>query len=136
MSDSVTVQDFMQRDLVTFSPEMDVLEAARTLIDKRVSGAPVVDQIGNLVGVLSEKDCIEVALSAGYYEEWGGRVEEYMNRDIATVDADSSIIDVARRFVNEEYRRFPVLREGRLVGQISRRDILKALSTLWWSGKA
>jgi CBS domain-containing protein len=135
MKQPITVQEFMSRDLVKFLPGMDVLEAARILVDKRISGAPVVDPLGNLLGVLSEKDCLKTALSAGYHEEWGGRVEEYMSRGVVTLEADTSVIDAARRFLDEGYRRYPVVSEGRLVGLISRRDILRALSTLWWTGR-
>lgn len=131
MSEPITVQDFMTRDVVTFDPDMDVLEAARILVEKGISGAPVMDRLGNLVGVLSEKDCLKIALSAGYHSEWGGRVAEYMHPEVATMNADVSIVDAARRFMEVKYRRFPVLKDERLVGVISRRDVLRALSTLW-----
>jgi predicted transcriptional regulator len=71
-----------------------------------------------------------VALEAGYHDEWGGQVKEYMNPDISTIDADTSILDVANYFINAPYRRYPVMQENRLVGQISRRDVLKALQSL------
>jgi CBS domain-containing protein len=131
MSEPVTVQDFMTRDVITFDPDMDVLEAARVLVEKGISGAPVMDRLGNLVGVLSEKDCLKIALSAGYHSEWGGRVAEYMHPEVATMNAETSIVDAARRFMEVRYRRFPVLKDERLVGVISRRDVLRALSTLW-----
>ena len=133
MSELIAVRQFMARNLVTFQPDMDVMEAVRILVDKRISGAPVVDQIGNLVGVLSEKDCLRIALSAGYHEEWGGRVEEYMTRDVVSIDPDASIIDVAKRFLDGPHRRYPVLSQGRLVGLVSRRDILRALGQLSWT---
>jgi CBS domain-containing protein len=135
MVEEITVREFMARDLVKFSPDMDVLEAVRILVDKRISGAPVVDQVGNLVGVLSEKDCLQVALRAGYHEQWGGCVHEYMHKEVETIDAEASIIDAARRFAESRYRRYPVVEAGRLVGLISRRDVLRALSKLWWTGK-
>ena len=80
--------------------------------------------------MLSEKDCLKVALSAGYHGEWGGRVTEYMTPEVETVDADTSILDVARKFIEGRFRRFPVVKDNRLVGQISRRDVLKALQAL------
>jgi CBS domain-containing protein len=135
MAEEMSVREFMSRDLVKFFPDMDVLEAARILVDKRISGAPVVDQVGNLVGVLSEKDCLHVALEAGYHEQWGGRVGEYMHTGVDTIEADTSVIDAARRLAESRYRRLPVVDQGRLVGLISRRDVLRALSKLWWSGK-
>ncbi len=110
--------------------KMDVLEALRILLEKDAPGGPVVDKLGNLVGILSEKDCLSAALGASYHEEWGGRVSEFMHAEVETVDADASIADVAKLFMEREYKHFPVMHENRLVGQISRRDVLKALEQL------
>ena len=91
MLKSVKVRDYMAANLVTLGPDMEILRAIHALIENRISGAPVVDEHGNLVGVLSEQDCMRVALNAGYHEEYGGRVSEYMSRDVRTVDGDTSI---------------------------------------------
>jgi CBS domain-containing protein len=131
MIKSVTVRDYMAASLVTLKPDMQILKAVHELVQNRISGAPVVDEEGNLVGVLSEQDCMKVALQAGYYEEFGGRVEEYMNKDVHTVDAEASIVDLAEMFLSAPYRRYPVMEDNRLVGQISRRDVLRALENLW-----
>jgi len=131
MPKPVTVRDYMSANLITFAPDTDILTAINRLIEKRISGAPVVDKQGNLVGILSEKDCLRVALQASYHGESAGTVAEYMHADVRTVDADANIADVAAMFLNEEYRRYPVMRHNRLVGQISRRDILRALEALW-----
>lgn len=131
MLKSVLVKDYMSANLVTFTPNMGVQQAIRLLIEKRISGAPVVDKVGDLVGILSEKDCMRIALTSGYHGESAGRVSEYMQPIVKTVDADDSIVEVASRFLQEDYRRYPVLKDNRLVGQISRRDVLKALETLW-----
>jgi len=124
------VKDYMSASLVTLSPTTAILEAARRLVEKRISGAPVVDQQGNLVGLLSEKDCMRIALQAGYHSEAAGTVAEYMNSVVKTVDADTNIVDVAMMFIEDDYRRYPVIKDGRLVGQISRRDVLRALAEL------
>ncbi len=131
MLKSVKVRDYMAAHLVTLSPDMEILRAIHTLVEHRISGAPVVDQRGNLVGVLSEQDCMRVALNAGYYEQYGGRVNEYMSKDVRTVEADASILELAQRFIDTPYRRYPVVQNNRLVGQISRRDVLRALENLW-----
>lgn len=127
MLKSVRVRDYMAASLVVLQPEMEILRAIHLFIENRISGAPVIDERGNLVGVLSELDCMRVALNAGYYDELGGRVSEYMSRDVRTVQADTSIIALAQMFLDTPYRRFPVLDNNRLVGQISRRDMLRAL---------
>jgi CBS domain-containing protein len=131
MPKSVTAKDYMSANLVTFTPEMDILKAISLLIEKRISGGPVVDKQGNLVGVLSEKDCLKVALNASYHSESAGTVAEYMRAQTQTVDADTNIVDIAAMFLRDDYRRYPVLKDNRLVGQISRRDVLKGLEDLW-----
>ncbi|MDQ1241170.1 MAG: hypothetical protein QG550_421 [Pseudomonadota bacterium] len=123
-------RDYMARNLVVLAPEMDVLHAIGIFVEKQISGAPVLDRFGTLVGMLSEKDCMRIALSAGYYGEWGGRVEEYMHAPVATIDADMPIVEVAQLFAEREYRRYPVTEDARLVGQISRSDVLRALQEI------
>jgi CBS domain-containing protein len=123
-------RDYMARSLVVLAPEMDVLHAIGIFVEKQISGAPVLDRFGTLVGMLSEKDCMRIALTAGYYGEWGGRVEEYMHAPVATIDADMPIVEVAQLFAEREYRRYPVTEDARLVGQISRSDVLRALQEL------
>ena len=123
MPRSAKVKDYMAASLVTFTPEMEIMDAIDTLVQHRISGAPVVDGHGNLVGVLSEQDCMKVALHSGYYGDPGGRVAEYMSTDIRTVDADTSIVELARTFLTAPYRRYPVLEDERLVGQLGRGEV-------------
>ena len=127
---SCVVKDYMARTLVTFKPETDVLDAVHTLVEHRIAGAPVVDDEGNLLGMLSEFDCMKVALNAGYHGIWGGPVRDFMSDGVETVDADMSIVDLAQVFINKKFRRFPVTQGTRLVGQISRRDVLRALESI------
>ena len=127
---SALVRDYMAGRLVTFKPEMDVLDAIHELLHNRIAGAPVVNDQGELIGMLSELDCLKVGLNAGYYGDQGGPVADYMTPDVETVDADTNIIDLAQRFLDTSFRRFPVVKDNRLVGQISRRDVLRALSKL------
>lgn len=127
---SALVKDYMTGKLVTFHPETDVLDAIKVLVERRIAGAPVIDEQGNLVGMLSEIDCMKIALQAGYHGQWGGPVSEYMTANPETVDANMSIIDLAQHFLDTSFRRFPVMKDHRLVGQISRRDVLRALSRL------
>jgi CBS domain-containing protein len=120
----------MAGHLVTFKPDMEVMDAIHELVKQRIAGAPVIDDKGDLVGMLSELDCMKVALNAGYYGDWGGPVADYMSTSVESVDADMNIVDLAQKFLESGFRRFPVLRNNRLVGQISRRDALRALSEL------
>ena len=131
MKESKTAKKAMSRALVTLAPDMDVLEALRILVEQRISGAPVVDQIGNLIGMLTERDCLQIALGAGYHSEDGGRVENFMTSKVVTIDADTPITEVAELFATSHFRRLPVMEQGRLIGIISRRDVLKQLEAAW-----
>ena len=127
---SGVVKDYMARTLVTFKPDTSVLDAVHVLVKNRIAGAPVVDDEGNLIGMLSELDCMRVALQAGYHGDYGGPVSDYMTKGVKTVDMEMSIIDLAQMFAEKGYRRFPVTDKNRLVGQISRRDVLRALEAI------
>ncbi len=123
----VRVRDFMVTKPVVFTRETDLLDAVRVLVDRHISGAPVVDERGNLVGVLTERDFLKAALVAGYHGERGGCVGDYMTRDVEAVNADDSLLDVAARFVETKYRRYPVMEDNRVVGVVARRDVLRAV---------
>ncbi|MFK8066994.1 MAG: CBS domain-containing protein [Gammaproteobacteria bacterium] len=127
---SIKVKEYMGRTRTTFTPDMDVLRAIHILIEQRISGAPVIDDHGNLIGFLSEKDCMKVALNAGYHGESGGRVSEFMANEIKTIDVETPIIELAEFFLKSPFRRYPVVEDNRLVGAISRRDVLMALEVM------
>jgi CBS domain-containing protein len=125
-----TARDYMSTRLVTLAPELDVLRAMQILLDERISGAPVIDPRGNLVGILTQRDCLAVAVQATYHQEPAGRVAQYMSHPVETLPASASLMQVIEAFLRSPYRRFPVVEAGRLVGQISRRDILRAILEL------
>ena len=131
MLETKTAKEAMSRHPITLHPEMEVLEAMRILVQERISGAPVVDQVGNLVGILTERDCMRVALDAGYFSEGGGRVDQFMSADPVTVEAHTPITEIAERFASSHFRRLPVMEQGKLVGVVSRRDVLKLLEAAW-----
>lgn len=125
------VSDYMTRELITLSPETEINHAMNLLLDHRISGAPVIDAEGTLVGVLSKKDCLRAAIAASYYREWGATVEAHMSKDVETLDAGIDILAAANAFVASRFRRFPVMENGALVGQISRADALRAMKESW-----
>lgn len=131
MSRSAKARDYMTARLITLTPGMEIQRAINLLLKHRISGAPVLDGEGRLVGILSKKDCLNVAFRASYHKEWGGPVSDYMSREVETVDAETDIIQVVERFLAGPYRRFPVMSNNQVVGQISRHDVLKALADLW-----
>jgi len=125
---SVKAQDYMCEALITFTPETDLFEAINQLVDNGITGAPVIDAKGNLVGLLSEADCLRAILTLTYHEEeMGGVVGDYMVAEVHTINYDADIIMVAEEFINNGRRRLPVVRDGKVIGQISRRDVLRAV---------
>ncbi len=131
MSEASTIGTYMTRDLVTFAPDLEINHAVARLIASKISGAPVVDDAGTLVGILTAKDSFQAALHASYYQGWGGVVADYMSTPVQTMDIGLDIVAAAEQFLASPYRRFPVMENGRLVGIISRLDLLRAFSRQW-----
>ncbi len=132
---SVKASDYMARDLVVFSPDTDLFQAIHQLLQRKISGAPVVNEEGVLVGMLSEVDCLRAILTLTYHEEeFGGKVAQYMSQDLCTIEYDADIIKVAETFIRNGMRRLPVVQRGKLVGQISRRDVLRAVEVFAQDG--
>jgi CBS domain-containing protein len=125
------VKDYMARHLVTLQPDDEVVRAIHTLIEHKIAGAPVMDKDGKLVGILTEKDCLKVAVSSSYYSEYIGLVSDFMSTEVEVMDAQDSIVAAAERFLNKRYHRYPVMDNNRLVGQISRTDVIRALGDYW-----
>lgn len=123
--------DYMTREVVALAPETSVHEAMRRLLASGISGAPVVDSRGDVVGMLTGRDIIGAIFEASYHKDLGGPVTDYMSGDVQTVDAGTDLMEVIEIFMKSPYRRFPVLSGTRLVGVISRRDVLRAIEELW-----
>lgn len=123
---SVKVRDYMATRLVTFHKNTNVVQAMDQFLKHSISGAPVVDDEGNLVGILSEVDLMQVVVQDSYYDESVGIVADYMRADVDTIEVDMDIYTLAEKFIKEHRRRYPVTSKGKLVGQISRRDVLRA----------
>lgn len=123
----IKVHQYMTKDLICFAPSTALANAIETLLHNKISGAPVVNAQGELVGMLSEGDCLKGILTGSYFEEAGVRVGDVMSDALLTVDVDTDIVKAAECFVERGLRRLPVMEEGKLVGQISRRDVLRAV---------
>jgi len=122
-----TAADIMARRLVTLAPETPVLLAMRTLLENRVSGAPVLDADGQLCGILSELDCMRILTSGQFSQDSHDEeacVHDVMTADVLTIHPDLDLFGIAHRFLGENVRRLPVVENGRLVGMVSRRDVL------------
>lgn len=124
------VRDYMATELMTFSPEMEIADAIDRLVESRFSGAPVVDGDGRLIGMLSEKDCLKVAVLSNMQGVEPGLVGDYMSSLLDSVTPELDLLEVANRFVRAPFKRFPVVEDGKLIGQISRADVLRAIREL------
>ena len=130
MTKALHAGDIMVTKLFTLRPETKLLDAAKLLIKKSISGAPVVDQDGNLIGVFSEKDVLTALIDAAYDEFPSSEVSSYMSRDLHRITEDVDPLKIAQIFKSEGLRRLPVVRGQQLVGQISRRDVMKSVVKL------
>jgi len=120
----------MTTKLITFTPDMEVMNAVHQLVKHGFSGAPVLDADGKLVGMLSQRDCLQVALIAAQDTCVAGPVRQFMSTHIVTVDPDTNLTQLASMFTTAPFRRYPVIENDRLVGQISRSDVLRAISKM------
>ncbi|MBD0778732.1 CBS domain-containing protein [Maribacter sp. ANRC-HE7] len=127
------VSDYMTTKLITFRPEQSVEDVIDALIRYKISGGPVVNDKNELVGIISEGDCIKHISDSRYYNlPTGGddTIEKKMAKNVETIDGNMNIFDAANKFLNDKRRRFPIVEGGKLVGQISQKDILKATMQL------
>ena len=99
-----------------------------TLIKKKISGGPVVNEKYELIGIISEGDCMKQISESRYYNHpmEDIKVEQHMIRNVDTIDGDMNVFDAANKFLESRHRRFQIIQDGKLVGQISQRDVLKA----------
>lgn len=124
----ILVEDYMSRKLVTFSPEQSILEVMESFAKHHISGGPVMDDNGFLVGIISEADCMKQISESRYFNQpiLDKSVERFMTKNVETIPHDMSIFDAAGIFDRHNRRRLPVMKDGLLVGQISRKDIVIA----------
>ena len=127
-TESITVSNYMTRNLITFKPDQSLMEVMHVLIKKKISGAPVVNDNYELVGIISEVDCIKQISESRYHNHpmEDIKVEDRMAKNIETIDGNMNVFDAANKFLESKYRRFPIVENGKLLGQISQMDVLKA----------
>lgn len=136
MLHSLRVADYMATKLVTLTPDTSIDQAIRELLTHRISGAPVIEG-DELVGMFSESDCLEEALQSGYHNMSSGSVKDVMSTQVVFVSPEDSILQVAEMFIKKGRHRLPVKdRNGKLVGQISRRDVIRAMDDITHSATA
>jgi CBS domain-containing protein len=128
MLQSVNLRDYMLPNPVKVRADDNVLDAMQVIIDNKISGVCVVDHDGNLVGILSELDCLRAVLGAIYNNDGIGMVSDHMATDnLVVAHPNEDIVDVAQDMLLKHKRRRPVVEDGKLIGQITCRQLLSAV---------
>lgn len=126
------VKDYMSTNLVTFMPHENIMDVAEKLITNKISGGCVVDENHKLIGLISEGDCMKQISDSRYYNMPmdNATVKKRMTCNVETIDGNMNIMDAAKLFIEKRFRRFPIVEYGKLVGQLSQSDVLRAASRL------
>ena len=124
----LTVSDIMSSQLVLFTPEQSIHAVMQAFVKHRISGGPVVDNKGILIGVISEADCMKEISDSRYFNMpiLDKSVGHFMTEKVDIIESNMSVFDAAAKFSKSSRRRYPVLQNGRLVGQVSRKDVVIA----------
>lgn len=125
----ILVSDYMTTNLITFKSDDSLDHVIEQLIAYNISGGPVVNDKNELIGIISETDCIKHISESKYYNmpaDTNNKVGKYMVKDVDTIDKNMNIFDAAFKFISSHRRRFPVTENGKLIGQLSQKDVLKA----------
>ena len=124
------VSDYMDKSFITLSPDIDVYQAIDIFLKKNITGAAVVDQKKRLLGILSEKDCLRILVHDAYSNLPSGIVADYMTRDVVTISPSLDIFSTADMFFTHTFRRLLIVENSKLVGQITRRDLLRVIQRI------
>lgn len=121
----ISIKPVMTREVITVTPKTPVYEALNLFLKHEISGMPVVNEQDNVVGILSEKDVMEILIDKNLDEK--KFVEDYMSTDVTSFSEETDAVDICRFFVRSNIRRVPIVKDGKLVGIVSRRDIVKII---------
>ncbi|MDY6903119.1 MAG: CBS domain-containing protein [Thermodesulfobacteriota bacterium] len=148
----ITVRDIMTSDPITVTPDTEITQAAKILVDKGINGLPVVDESGDLVGIICQSDLISqqkkfpiptfFTLLDGFIPTTTGRqlekeikkitavtVDQAMTLNPTTISPDDDITTLAGLMVDKNYHTIPVVEDGKLVGVVGKEDVLKTITT-------
>lgn len=130
--ESIVKYMVQQHNLVTVRPDQSINEVINIMIEKRISGAPVLDENRKLIGIISERDCLRIIVDQAYHNlpHSEPKVADYMTRDVKTMSPNNNVVEAATEFLNSPIRRMPVVENGVLIGQVSRIDILRAAKSI------
>ena len=122
----IPIKTVMKTDVITVRPEMPVFEALELLLTNEISGMPVVDAQNHVLGILSEKDVLEILIDPRL--DVKRTVEDYMSPHVTSFSEDGDAIEICQFFIRSNFRRVPIVKDGKLVGIVSRRDIVNVIN--------
>lgn len=126
-------KNVMTKNVISVKKQTGIYEAMRTMVENNVAGLPVVDDNMGLAGVITEKDVLKLLYAV---EDRPGCVEEFMSKDVISFDSEASLIDICECFINNSFRRVPIMSDGKVVGIISRKDVIAYILKLRHKDKA
>lgn len=126
-AEKITVRDCMSQSMILFSKDQSIIEVVDMLIKFRISGGPVVDHQKRVIGIISEGDCVKQISESRYYNMpmEDTSVEKYMSKEVDVMSPDINLFDAAQLFLKSKRRRFPVVEDGKIIGIVSQKDILR-----------
>ena len=127
------VKEIMKTEVITVKRETDTYEAIRILVENNITGLPVVNDDMSVAGIISEKDVLRLLYDM---EDKPGNVEDFMTKDVICFDQEESLIDITEHLIKHDFRRVPILEEGKLVGILSRKDVIACILKLRHKSKA
>jgi CBS domain-containing protein len=127
MESMVKASTIMKTDVITVTKGEDICDAIRIMILNNVTGLPVVNDDGTVAGIITEKDVLKLLYSG---PDKGGTVEEFMTTNVVCFEQDASLADIADCLMMNRFRRVPIVRQAKLVGIISRKDIMRYISSV------
>jgi len=132
MAESFRIKDFMNPNPVTVLPEMNIADVAKLTLKNKISGVLVVDSSKALLGMISELDCLRVMSDSIYHDGRNTsslRAQDVMTKEVTTVSPDAQLFDVMTSMLNQGQRRRPVVEKGRVIGQVTCRQLLKIITS-------
>lgn len=127
--DSIKVSDHMDRQPVLLTEDMSLATAVEQLLKQGKLGAPVVNSNGELIGFLSQQDCLAVMLKSSYHCDLVAIVKDCMRTDVLSVQLGDSVLHLAEQMLGQKPKVYPVVNQGKVVGTINRTNVLGAINT-------
>ncbi|WP_094751872.1 CBS domain-containing protein [Psychromonas sp. CD1] len=126
---NLQIKEYMIGKSLSFKKEMTIANAVEILLSNPQFGGPVLDDVGHVIGWLSEQDCLAKMLEASYHCELVALVEDVMFKDVLILKSDMNVVDLAQIMLQNKPKMYPIVDENNLyIGLISRKHVLRAIT--------